>query len=108
MATVDLQFQAGLDRTLVVVLLAVTAAVLLVGGIWQLARRRWRQAALCLGAAAGPPGAVAVLGFSAARDLLGGRRRAGRMSLLADVAVGLSDRLSRPPRPYTTNPVRQR
>ena len=83
MASVSLQFQAGQDPALAIVLLAAIAAVLVGWGIWQLIQRRTRYGLICLAAAAGPVAFVGFMLIDAAVRSSKGNARAAFGSLLA-------------------------
>ena len=89
MASVSLQFQAGQDPALAIVLLAAIATVLVGWGIWQLIRRRTRYGLICLAAAAGPVTFVGFMGIDASVRFSRGNSKAAFASLLAAVAAVL-------------------
>ncbi len=89
MDRLTLQFHAAANRPLMVVLVGAIAAVLVGGGVLRLVRRRWREAAFYLSAAAGPVALAVCLAVDAARQYAAGRKDAARLSVWAAVPVVL-------------------
>ena len=84
---VSLQFANIRNQELLVTLLALVAATLVVVGVWQFIRRRWRYGVMCMTAAAGPPIFLSMLVIEGVLRHMRGRRRAANASLLAAGAV---------------------
>ena len=70
----------------VLILVAVILA-LLVAGIWQLVRRRWRYGALCLAAGVGPLALIPLLTVEAVAAYVRGDGKAARAPLTAAIVL---------------------
>ena len=84
---VSLQFANIRNQELLILLLTLVVATLVVVGVWQFIRRRWRYGVMCLAAAIGPPAFIAMLVIEGVLRHVRGQRRAANASLLAAAAV---------------------
>ena len=61
----SLQFEASPNIQLMLTLLGAIVVILVGFGLWQLARRKWRDGIVCLAGALGPLAVIPVLAVSA-------------------------------------------
>jgi len=83
----SLEFKGTQNQNLLVLILVAVILVLLIAGVWQLVRRRWRYGALCLAASVGPIALVPLLTIAAIAAYLRGDGRTARAPLVAAIAL---------------------
>ena len=87
MDNTSLEFKGVQSQHLLVLILVSVIVLLLIAGVWQLVRRRWRYGALCLAAAVGPLALIPLLAVEGIGAYLRGDGRTGRAPLVAAVAL---------------------
>ena len=83
----SLQFEASPNIQLMLTLLGAIVLILVGFGLWQLARRKWRDGIVCLAGALGPVAFIPILAVSAAVRYGSGNRRGGNASLFGAIMV---------------------